>query len=100
MENLQQYDSHWQEKMEKALENGNTLRFVGTLKGGKISVGIEEVPQDSSLGNLSGTDNLIQIQSNRYCGNPLIIQGPGAGKQVTAAGVLADVLKIGSIITK
>ncbi len=100
LDNLKKYDHHWKERMEDAVERNHTLRFVGTYRDGEISVGIREVPRESSLGSLSGTDNLIQIQSRRYPDNPLIIQGPGAGKEVTAAGVLADILKIGNIITK
>lgn len=100
LEALHQYDEVWKEKFDEARSRNETLRYVGKLEDGNISVGIRSVPRDSSLGQLKGTDNLVQIFSKRYATNPLIIQGPGAGKDVTAAGVLADILKIGSIITQ
>lgn len=70
------------------------MRYTGKLQNGKIEVGIESVPKLSALGSLTGTTNLITIRTNRYNDQPLTIQGPGAGKEVTAAGVLADILKI------
>ncbi|WP_138431433.1 aspartate kinase [Fodinibius saliphilus] len=90
---LSNYDQHWEKHIEAALNKGNTLRYTGRFKDGKVQIGIEELPKDSPIGQLKGTDNLIQIFSNLYNQTPLVIQGPGAGKEVTAAGVLADILK-------
>jgi bifunctional aspartokinase / homoserine dehydrogenase 1 len=95
LERLHEADAEWKERLEKERKLGNTLRYVGKLKDGKIRVGIQSVPQTSPIGGLRGTNNLIEIKSHRYLDQPLIIQGPGAGKEVTAAGVLSDVLKIG-----
>lgn len=94
LERLHEADNEWKERLEKEKNRGNTLRYVGQLKDGKIRVGIQSVPQNSPIGGLKGTNNLIEIKSGRYLDQPLIIQGPGAGKEVTAAGVLSDVLKI------
>lgn len=90
---LHQYDSNWQQRIRTAQERNETLCYTGQLKDGKISIGIQSVPKDSPLGQLKGTDNLIQIFSRLYNQTPLIIQGAGAGKKVTAAGVLSDILK-------
>lgn len=96
LERLPEFDIEWREKLAREQASGNTLRFTGTLKDGKIRVSAKSVPQSSPLGRLSGTNNLIQIKTRRYYDQPLIIQGPGAGKEVTATGVLADVLKTNS----
>jgi aspartokinase/homoserine dehydrogenase 1 len=94
LERLPEADDKWKKRMESVLSRGNTLRYTGILKDGAVRVGIREVPKNSPVALLNGTTNLIQIKSRRYRDQPLIIQGPGAGKEVTAAGVLADVLKI------
>ncbi len=94
LKELKGSDSHWNERIQKEAENGRVLRYTGKLNDGKIEVGIEAVPKLSALGSLTGTTNLITIRTKRYNDQPLTIQGPGAGKEVTAAGVLADILKI------
>jgi len=98
MDGISEYDKDWTKRIEQALSRGNTLRYIGELKNGKISVGVKEVSRDSPLGQLKGTDNMVQIYSDRYAHSPVTIQGPGAGKEVTAAGILADILKIASVI--
>lgn len=94
LKRLGEADEIWAKRISDAAENNETLRYTGSLKNGKIKIGVEAVDRDSSLGQLSGTNNLLLIKSGRYSDQPLIIQGPGAGKEVTAAGVLADLLKI------
>lgn len=94
LERLSDYDAQWKQRFEEAQKEDKTLRYVGKLKEGDITIGLEVLPVDSPLGQLKGTDNLIQIYSQFYNQTPLIIQGPGAGKQVTAAGVWSDVLKV------
>lgn len=94
LEELYKFDKDWSERVSKAEQAGNTLRYTGLLRGGKISVGISEVPKSSTMGQLKDTNNLVQIKTKRYYDQPLVIQGPGAGKEVTAAGILADILSI------
>jgi aspartokinase/homoserine dehydrogenase 1 len=91
---LPEVDGLWEDRLRKAGELGKTLRYIGTLEDGKISIGVREIPLNAPLGQLSGTGNMIYIYSQRYRENPIIIQGPGAGKLVTAAGLLSDILKI------
>lgn len=93
LKELHAYDDAWQQRIREAEKRNETLRYTGRLKDGKISIGIQSVPKDSPLGQLKGTDNLIQIFSHLYSQTPLVIQGPGAGKEVTAAGVLSDIIK-------
>ncbi len=94
MDRLHEYDASWFDKIDAANRRGDVLRYTGTLENGKIRVGIEPVPKLSALGGLAGTNNLVEFRTKRYSDQPLVIQGPGAGKEVTAAGVLADILKI------
>ena len=94
LERLHKFDREWHIRIENEKEKGNTLRYTGKLSKGKIEVGIQSVPISSPIGRLIGTNNLIEIKSKRYYDQSLIIQGPGAGKEVTASGVLADVLRI------
>jgi bifunctional aspartokinase / homoserine dehydrogenase 1 len=94
LEGLKEFDHEWQKRIHNEEKQDRVLRYTGKLADGKISIGIESVPKLSPLGSLSGTTNLITIRTRRYSDQPLTIQGPGAGKEVTAAGVLADILKI------
>lgn len=94
LEKLPEYDLHWKERFEEARKRNETLRYTGLLKEGNITVGIQAVPLESPMGLLKGTDNILQITTCFYNKTPLIIQGAGAGKQVTAAGVMSDILKI------
>lgn len=94
MERIAEYDSFWQHRTEEARAEDKVLRYVGILDEGKVRVRVEAVPVKSPLGALSGTDNQIAITTDRYNAYPLIIQGPGAGREVTAAGLLADVQKV------
>jgi bifunctional aspartokinase / homoserine dehydrogenase 1 len=91
---LNAFDAHWKKRVAEAAADGNVLRYVGNLEHGKITVGVQAVPANSPLGSLKGTDNQVAIFSKRYRESPLIIQGPGAGREVTAAGLLADIQKI------
>ncbi len=98
LKQLPEYDSHWKSRNAQAMVNNRKLRYVGKFTPEGIEVGILEVKADSPLGGLKGTDNLIQIYTKRYANSPIVVQGPGAGREVTAAGVLGDVIDIGGFI--
>lgn len=99
LKQLPKNDALWEERIRSALDRNETLRYTGSLQqDGSIDIGIQSVSKDSPLGQLKGTDNLIQISTEFYSNTPLIIQGPGAGKEVTAGGLLADILKIANDI--
>jgi len=87
---LEEYDAFWNQKVADAQKNSCVLRYVSTVERDNISVGVQAVPADSPLGTLRGADNQVSIWSRYYNQSPLLIQGPGAGKEVTAQGVLAD----------
>lgn len=95
LDRIGEYDDYWAQKTEEARSKNEVLRYVGTLENGKIQIHVASIPEKSPLGTLSGTDNQVAIYTRRYQTYPLIIHGPGAGAEVTAAGVLADVQKIG-----
>ena len=81
--------------LEQARASGSVLRYVARLDAeGRASVGLVEMPRDHAFANLRLTDNIVQFTTRRYCQNPLVVQGPGAGPEVTAAGVFADVLRV------
>lgn len=92
---LPNYDADIQKIKDDALKEGKVLRFVGLVdfKANKVSVGIGKYPFDHPFASLKGSDNVVSIKTERYP-NPLIIQGAGAGAEVTAHGVLADAIKI------
>ena len=71
------------------------LRYVGSVDAeGHAQVGVVELPGTHSFANIALTDNIVRFQTARYDKNPLIVQGPGAGPAVTAAGVFADLLRV------
>ncbi len=88
------YDAAMQRRYEKAKKQGTVLRYVGTLKHGKASAGLREYPSSHPFASMSGTDNSITFTTKRYATTPLVVQGPGAGADVTAMGVFSDILKL------
>ncbi len=94
VEGLVALNSSFTERVESARREKKVLRYVANISRRSIRVGIEAVPDSSPLGRLRGTDNQVVIHSRRYKTNPLIVTGPGAGAEVTAAGVLNDIVAI------
>ena len=91
----QQLDSFYQQHYQAAQQNQAELRYTGSLQvqadgSVKAQVGITQVPKGSYIANLTQGDNIFVIHSQWYQDNPLVIQGPGAGKEVTAAGIHSD----------
>jgi aspartokinase/homoserine dehydrogenase 1 len=95
---LEKYDDHFNELLEKARKKKHKLRFMATMAEGKASVGLRSVGQDHALYNLSGSDNMLSFTTTRYKERPLVIKGPGAGAEVTAAGVFADIISIANYL--
>jgi aspartokinase/homoserine dehydrogenase 1 len=78
---------------------GERLRFVGAVdRDGTASVRLRSYPATHAFSRLNLTDNIVQFQTRRYSPNPLIVQGPGAGPEVTAGGVFADLLRLASYL--
>ncbi|MEL6449246.1 MAG: bifunctional aspartate kinase/homoserine dehydrogenase I [Pseudomonadota bacterium] len=88
-------DADMAQRLEAADAAGQVLRYVGRITAdGQASVALTAVSRDDALANIALTDNVVRIESDRYSDNPLVIQGPGAGPDVTAAGVFADLLRL------
>lgn len=90
---LAKYDDVFLKQYQAAKQAGKKLRYMALLENNKLSVSLQALSADHPCYNLSGSDNKASITSKRYCNTPLVIQGPGAGAEVTAAGVFADILK-------
>jgi len=92
MTRLTDLDQDFSQRVEAAAAVGETLRYTATIRTGQVRVGLAQVGRNTPLGSLRGTDNLIQFRTQRYNAQPLVIQGAGAGPELTASGVLADIL--------
>ena len=88
------YDDIMKRRLESAQARGSVLRYVAMLHGGKASADIIEVPKNHMLASTKGSDNIIAFTTQRYSKTPLVVQGPGAGADVTAMGVFSDLLKL------
>lgn len=95
-EKLKSHDLHFSNLLREAAAKGEKLRFMATLEGGKATVGLKSLPEAHPFSSLKGSDNMILLTTDRYNDRPMIIRGPGAGADVTAAGVFADVIRIGN----
>lgn len=95
VEQLSGYDNEMNNRYQAARKKGCVLRFVGELDEQRnAKVGLVELPEDHPFAHTNLTDNIVQFKTDRYCENPLVVQGPGAGPAVTAAGVFADLLRL------
>jgi bifunctional aspartokinase / homoserine dehydrogenase 1 len=96
---LSRYDSPMKQRYEQARERGRVLRYVGAISAdGRASVGLMELDARHAFANIALTDNVVRYATARYCDNPLIVQGPGAGPAVTAGGVFADLLRLATYL--
>jgi homoserine dehydrogenase len=96
MKALGVHDADYRERVGAARTHGCTLRYVAEVCPTGGTVGLREVPQSSALGALRGPGNYVALYTERYAEIPLVIAGPGAGPEVTAAGVLGDILALAS----
>ncbi len=93
MDQLDELDHEWAERVAKAREEGGRLQYVGLIEDERLSVRTRWISPESPFAHLKGTDNMVVYTTQRYSEFPLVIQGPGAGPVVTAAGILADLIK-------
>ena len=96
---LSKYDAEMKKRFDEAAARGKVLRYMGRLTAdGKAVVGVAELDKSHAFANIALTDNVVRYATARYNTNPLIVQGPGAGPAVTAAGVFADLLRVCSYL--
>ncbi len=99
MARLPRFDGAMRERFENARTRGKVLRYVGRITAkGEASVGVVELDAKHAFANIALTDNVVRFATRWYCDNPLIVQGPGAGPEVTAGGVFSDLLRLAAYL--
>ncbi|WCO00388.1 bifunctional aspartate kinase/homoserine dehydrogenase I [Psychroserpens ponticola] len=93
---LKTEEAHFQKLYASAKANNCQLKYVAEYKNGKAKVGLREIPEGHPFYNLEGKDNIVMFYTERYPEQPLIVKGAGAGADVTASGLFADIIKIGN----
>jgi aspartokinase/homoserine dehydrogenase 1 len=91
---LPELDRAWNDRVAAEAKHQKVLRYVVSATDRAVSVGLRAVPAASPIGGARGTQNIVTFQSRRYKFEPLVITGPGAGPQVTAAGILNDICSL------
>jgi len=96
LQRLPEFDGEMEGYKDRAAKEGKVVRYVGSVDVGvgTVKVGLETVEKGTPIASLRGSDNLICFYTKRYGANPLVIQGAGAGGEVTAMGVTADLIKV------
>ncbi|CAH0995419.1 Bifunctional aspartokinase/homoserine dehydrogenase 1 [Emticicia aquatica] len=98
-EELEKDNSRFEQLLKDAEANDEVLRFIATLDSeNKASIGLKTVGRNHPFFNLAGSENIISFTTERYKYNPLVVKGPGAGAEVTASGVFADIMSISSYL--
>lgn len=96
---LPAHDAAMRARYEAAQARGKVLRYVGRITAaGSATVGVVELDRKHAFANIALTDNVVRFATSRYCNNPLIVQGPGAGPEVTAGGIFADLLRLSAYL--
>ena len=92
---MAKHEDHFKKLYNEASKAGNKLKFVARYQDGKASVGLQHIEPQHDLYHLYGKDNVVLFYTNRYSEQPLVIKGAGAGAEVTASGVFADIIRAG-----
>ncbi|MBK9291868.1 MAG: bifunctional aspartate kinase/homoserine dehydrogenase I [Bacteroidetes bacterium] len=92
---LEAAEDHFARLLEQAASQDKKLRYIGLIENGNASIKLQMVGREHPFFSLGGSDNIISFTTLRYRHNPLVVKGPGAGAGVTAAGVFADILRVG-----
>jgi bifunctional aspartokinase / homoserine dehydrogenase 1 len=92
---LEKHDGAFEKMRKEAASRKEKLRYMAVLEDGKVKIRLGSVNEQHPFYSLSGSDNIILLTTERYHDRPMVIRGPGAGAHVTAAGVFADIIRIG-----
>ncbi|WP_018622117.1 bifunctional aspartate kinase/homoserine dehydrogenase I [Spirosoma luteum] len=95
---LERNNDYFESLLSEAEANGEKLRFIASFENGKATIGLRPVGPEHPFYQLTGADNIVSFTTERYKDRPLVVKGPGAGAEVTASGVFADVVSIGSYL--
>jgi aspartokinase/homoserine dehydrogenase 1 len=93
---LEKEAEHFKNLIDEADKEGARLRYIASYEDGQAKVNLQKVRDDSPFYNLASTDNMIVVYTDRYQVRPLTVAGPGAGADVTAAGVFAELIQLGN----
>ncbi len=96
-ESLVQNEAHFKNLFNEANTKNCRLKYVATFENGNANVGLQQIAPEHPFYNLEGSDNIVLFFTDRYPINPLIIKGAGAGADVTASGIFADIIRIGNL---
>jgi aspartokinase/homoserine dehydrogenase 1 len=91
---LEKADAGFEHRRLEAAAHDKALRYVAVIENGSATISIRAEPAGSPFRSLTDADNIVVITTDRYATLPLVIKGPGAGAQVTAGGVFADIVRI------
>jgi aspartokinase/homoserine dehydrogenase 1 len=94
---MEKHESYFRELLENAKSKNLSLKYIASFDKGKASVGLQSIDSAHNFANLSGKDNAVLFYTNRYADLPLVVKGAGAGADVTAAGVFADIIRAARI---
>jgi aspartokinase/homoserine dehydrogenase 1 len=94
---MERHEAHFKKIYQDADRNGKKLKYVATFQNGKASVGLQHIDPAHDLYHLYGKDNVVLFYTNRYVDQPLVVKGAGAGADVTASGVFADIVRAARI---
>lgn len=94
---MEKQEDHFRKLYEAATKNGNKLKFVASYEHGKASVGLKQIDPQHDFYHLYGKDNVVLFYTDRYSEQPLVVKGAGAGAEVTASGVFADIIRASKI---
>ena len=89
-------DEFFNNLKNEAEKQGKVIRYIGSLENGKVEINLQMVDETHPFYALSGSDNIISFTTERYKERPLVVKGPGAGAEVTAGGVFADLVNVGA----
>jgi aspartokinase/homoserine dehydrogenase 1 len=95
LSSMEKHDDEFEKLRKSAADKGEKLRYMAILDRGTVKIELGSVGSTHPFYSLSGSDNIILLTTERYHERPMVIRGPGAGADVTAAGVFADVIRIG-----
>jgi aspartokinase/homoserine dehydrogenase 1 len=99
MARLPEFDAAMTATLEEARGKNQVLRYVGRVdENGAATVGLMRLDAEHAFAHIALTDNVVRFATRRYCDNPLIVQGPGAGPEVTAGGVFSDLLRLSAYL--
>ncbi|MEO6131916.1 MAG: bifunctional aspartate kinase/homoserine dehydrogenase I, partial [Saprospiraceae bacterium] len=97
LRNLKKIDEKFDRERKELATSNKRWRYMASLDDGKVTTGLEEIDSTHPAYHLKGTDNIILVWTDRYVNRPMVIAGAGAGPEVTASGVLADVISISNV---